>query len=605
MKRLIYLALAILALASCTKTEEDPTISVSGKTEYYLAAAGESISVTVTSNREDWTWSVGDASWLSASKDGGGLKLTAAPNEAYDPRNTTVTVSAGVATASFKVIQAASIFVPELSVDVDNPSTVPCTAGSFEVKVATNLEGWEYSCEEQAWITVVPANGGLKFEFKENTAENERKYEVMLYAPTKDDPLMQVKFVLIQAENDIQYEKTDLSAGGTSNCYLITHKGPYEFSATVRGNGKTVEGLKAPEALSPAGATLVWQTTFGVINSVSLSDGKIQFEAGKKSGSAVLAATDANGKIIWSWHIWRPEIAVEELASESGAKVMNMNLGALHNDPKDSESFGMLYQWGRKDPFPGAPVTGNGSLATDNKPVYDIDGKEVTIKGTSMYNSSDNTLAFSIANPAVCISNNAQYKTTRDWLRPAESNGALWGNPNGSERNESTYVNKGSKTYYDPCPVGWRVPHMQVFNHLTPGGGMVWASGDSEGVLTWSNLGGEAHVAIRDINSDGNINILDFENGWWLYMKETSPKTWSYFPATTRYDGQYAMLMGSMVGLWANYWYNTPTEADSTTGTAEAMSFGIKDYYGGWSVTLSAISSGSRADAYAVRCIKE
>ena len=35
------------------------------------------------------------------------------------------------------------------------------------------------------------------------------------------------------------------------------------------------------------------------------------------------------------------------------------------------------------------------------------------------------------------------------------------------------------------------------------------------------------------------------------------------------------------------------------------MSFGIKDYSGGWSVTLSAISSGSRADAYAVRCIKE
>ena len=547
MKRLIYLAVAILALASCAKTEEEPKISISGKTEYYLAAAGESISVGVSSNREDWTWSAGGASWLSASKEGGALKITAAPNEEFEPRNATVTVSAGVATASFKLIQAASIFVPELEVDVDNPATVPCKAGSLEVGVTTNLEGWEFSCEEQDWITVAPADGGLKLEFEGNTAENERKFELVIYAPTQEDPLMQLKLVVIQAENDIEYAQTDLSAGGTSNCYVITHKGPYAFDATIRGNGKTVTGLKTPDALSPAGAKLVWQTSKGVVNSVSLSEGKICFEAGKKTGSAVLAATDASGKIIWSWHIWRPELPVEELASASGAKVMNMNLGALHNDPKDAESFGMLYQWGRKDPFPGAPVTCNGSLSVDNKKVYDIDGKEVIISGTSMYNTSDNTLAFSIANPDVCISNNNQYKTCRDWLRPSESNASLWGNPDGTEKVDGEYVNEGSKTYYDPCPVGWRVPHMQVFNHLTPGGGMVWATGESDGVMTWSNLGGEAHVAIRDINSDGNINILDFENGWWLYMKETSPKIWSYFPATTRYDGQYAMLMGSMV----------------------------------------------------------
>ena len=66
------------------------------------------------------------------------------------------------------------------------------------------------------------------------------------------------------------------------------------------------------------------------------------------------------------------------------------------------------------------------------------------------------------------------------------------------------------------------------------------------------------------------------------------------------------MLMGSMVGLWANYWTNTATPAsDGLNGLAIALSYGIMDYNHKYSITISPVSNGSRADAYSVRCIKE
>ena len=64
------------------------------------------------------------------------------------------------------------------------------------------------------------------------------------------------------------------------------------------------------------------------------------------------------------------------------------------------------------------------------------------------------------------------------------------------------------------------------------------------------------------------------------------------------------MLMGSMVGLWGNYWFNVPSDG----GLAQAMAFGIKDYNAAadsYSITVSPLATGSQADAYAVRCIKE
>ena len=535
------------------------------------------------------------------------------PNETYDSRSATLTFYAppegsNRASASVTINQNGRIFTPELSTDAPGTLEVPAEQSEIKVNVSTNLPSWEADVAE-SWLSAKSSGNVLTVSVEKNLSEDDRTAAVTVYAPNKALYEVMARFSVVQKGVEVVYEMTDLNSDGvTSNSYVITHKGPYVFDATVCGNGRGCEGLSDPRSLSPKGANLVWQTKKGVITAVELTaDGKIRFEAGKEYGNALIAATGVDGKIIWSWHIWHPSEEIAEIESVSGAKVMNFNLGALSSDHTGIDSYGLLYQWGRKDPLPGSPIMRGGTIYTKNVDVYDIDGGKVAITGTSMSNSVNNNLAYSIENPTACISNNAQYSACRDWLKPAESNTALWGNPGGSVRTDGEYSAKGTKTYFDPCPKGWRVPDVKTFIHLTSSGGYTWAVGESDGEMHFYDLSGEAEFQAWDFDGNGQLNLLDFTDGWWFYL-DPGKGAYSYFPATTRYDGQYAMLMGSMVGLWGNYWYNSPTlDADGNdTYLACAMSFGIKEYgKTDYTVTASPLSNGSRADAYAVRCVKE
>lgn len=361
----------------------------------------------------------------------------------------------------------------------------------------------------------------------------------------------------------------DLSAeAGTANSYIVTEEGLYSIPATVKGNGKGCEGLDAPEALKPAGAKLVWQSNAEMMGPVEFDaeNGTIEFEI-NMAGNALIAALDEEENIIWSWHIWFPEEEIGTIDSPSGAKLMNINLGAMTASTTDVSSYGLLYQWGRKDPLPGTPVKINGTTETVPVPVYDDEGKTVTIGYTSWTSTDSNNIAYSIANPTMCISNYKQYASTRDWLVPEESNSSLWGNPYGMTREDGVYVETGSKTFYDPCPAGWRVPDIQTYQHLTPSGGY-------------------------DEDIEGCAVSGDWNTGWTFTFADGQE---SYFPAAARYDGSYAMLYGSVSGLWGNYWTNTASSGSN--GLAEALAFQQK--------SISPLASGSRADAYSVRCIKE
>ncbi len=380
----------------------------------------------------------------------------------------------------------------------------------------------------------------------------------------------------------------DLSAGGAScsNCYLIGEAGKYSFDATVKGNGKASEGLEAPSTLSPQDAKLVWQTSEGMIENISCKDGSIYFEASGKNGNALLAALDGDGTIIWSWHIWFPEQAPSTLTTKSGYEIMDMNLGAMKAEfesEDDVKPYGMLYQWGRKDPFPAAP-TRYGDTQTTGATLYDAEGNAIAIGSSSMASLADNTIEFATANPTVCISNMAQYYTSRDWLEASQSNDALWGNPAGNDRDENNdYPNKGSKSYYDPCPQGYRVPPADVFRTFTTSGGYT------------ENL---ADTDIYDMNSDGTVDESDYNCGWIFNMESGH----SFFPAAARYDGSYAMLYGSVSGLWGNYWSNAPTTISGTEGLGfSCLSFSRAAY----GFTVSPTAGGAKADAYSVRCIKE
>ncbi len=379
----------------------------------------------------------------------------------------------------------------------------------------------------------------------------------------------------------------NLSKDGTSNCYVITKDGDYYFDATVKGNGAATEGLAAPEKMTPDSAALLWETAKGMISEVKFIDGKITFKASSSNGNAVIAAYSADKAIIWSWHVWFPEEEIKTDRTKTGYDLMNMNLGAMTSTfgaTPDVRPYGLLYQWGRKDPFTAAPTL-TGDTKTTGAPVYGPDGNEVKFE-YSLWSSVDaNTIEYSIANPTKCLSNYAQFTTSRDWLKASDSNDALWGNPSGYERDsENQYVNKGGKSYYDPCPVGYRVPPADVFKSFTTSGGYTTDPSSFD---------------VVDTNEDGVIDTQDYNYGWSFKMEKGS----QFFPAAARYDGSYAMLMGSKSGLWGSYWGNSPAKSysDAVTG----FGFCVLAFMNETSVSTSATASASRADAYSVRCIKE
>ena len=409
-------------------------------------------------------------------------------------------------------------------------------------------------------------------------------------------------------ENEPGVNTVNLSASGTANCYVIDAAGEYAFDASVRGNGASSQGLETPQPLSPSSAKLLWQDSKSMISSVSLSGTRVVFTAGSKPGNAVIAVENASGEIIWSWHIWHPEKPVSGLTTSKGYTLMNMNLGAISSEIGLS-AYGLLYQWGRKDPFPGSPIASGGTIQTKSAPVYDIDGNETQILASSMFESYSNNLAYAIAHPNTCLS--CSPTKTGDWLLSDESSPALWGNPEGGLNVDGKYINNGGKSIYDPCPAGWRVPPADLYSNFTGSGQYAWVELDSEGNPLKDDNGnmeisytfGQDSYPVCDINADGILSMEDYNNGWVFRLGDN---TSSYFPASTRYDATYALLMGSMVGLWGNYWTNAPSvQSNGTSDSAIAMGFAVKDMYGKTNISISPNASGPKANAFAVRCIKE
>lgn len=218
----------------------------------------------------------------------------------------------------------------------------------------------------------------------------------------------------------------DLSAEGTANCYIISQAGTYKFNATVKGN--------SDEIINPETVSVVWETLNtsdavsqgAVIASVVLEDGYVKFTtpADFTPGNALIAVKAA-GKILWSWHIWAVDADIELNAQlyKNGALMMDRNLGALNVTPGDVRSYGLFYQWGRKDPFVGC-----GNVADNTYAVTYPEGAIEFVDNSS----SSNNYNYAESHP------NHFIKDSR-W----NNDDKFWG---------------VHKTMYDPCPIGWRVP---------------------------------------------------------------------------------------------------------------------------------------------------
>ena len=228
-----------------------------------------------------------------------------------------------------------------------------------------------------------------------------------------------------------------LSSNGTANCYIVSQSGEYSFP-TVKGNSSESVGAVARAAvLWESFGTNVKPKVGDLIKSVSYKDGYITYQTADtfKEGNAVIAAKDASGKILWSWHIWLTDQPQGQVYYNNAGTMMDRNLGATSSTPGDVGALGLLYQWGRKDPFLGSSSISSNALAKST----------ITWPSAVKSNSSNGTIDYATANPTIFIRLNS---SNYDWYYTGSS----------STDNTRWTTSESNKSIYDPCPAGWRVP---------------------------------------------------------------------------------------------------------------------------------------------------
>lgn len=290
----------------------------------------------------------------------------------------------------------------------------------------------------------------------------------------------------------------DLSSTSPANCYIVTEAGFYKFK-TVKGNSNTSVGnVTTSSILWESYGTSVKPQPLDLISTVSYNDGYIAFKTSDvfREGNAVITAKDANGNILWSWHIWLTDQPQEQVYYNKAGTMMDRNLGATSATIGDVGALGLLYQWGRKDPFLGSSSIDNAVVAESTmewpKPTY--------------YNNNYvfQAINSSVSHPTTFLT---RYKDYYDWV------------PHTGDLVDKTRW-KEEKTIYDPCPTGWRVPE--------GGTDGVWSKAYSNtssyegdavncGTNFWSELGdGSIWYPYAGIRDDyGNLEMVGEHADCW------------------------------------------------------------------------------------------
>lgn len=241
----------------------------------------------------------------------------------------------------------------------------------------------------------------------------------------------------------------------------------YAFSAIHIGNGDAgiiptrnanvyFDKSGSPtSSIDPASARLVWESSKGLISNVELIHTYVRFKIDPKAnlttaerlkGNAVIAVYDKDENLLWSWHIWVTDTPHDQTIGD--ISFMDRNLGAtasmtsLTDASNALDTYGLYYQWGRKDPSMG-PQSYNYSIACLNTaPYYDYASDKQTSAMTKT--ESNPTVMTGVKYPMYLVL--PSVNKDNNWL--GETFTDLWGY-------DGTRTNK---SVYDPCPYGYRVP---------------------------------------------------------------------------------------------------------------------------------------------------
>ena len=280
-----------------------------------------------------------------------------------------------------------------------------------------------------------------------------------------------------------QGDNNNLSRMGCANCYMVHMAGDYTFRTryvdnTPVSNIAKVDWLWATKVEGKEGNAL--------ISNINYADGTVSFTASEHEGNALLAAFDSTGNIVWSWHIWmtdKPEvfdyqnnIIPQSNGQTDGYYCMDRNLGATDATALGGyETFGLYYQWGRKDPFVG-DATEERARDVQNGGWMNVTAPFGNSSSLTVCNSAYTQAAWSATATSAAIGS-IEYATANPMTfltGDPTSNKADWLNLNnlGAEKNNIIYDADKSlwcpfqKSNYDPCPVGYQVPRKAMWVSL-------------------------------------------------------------------------------------------------------------------------------------------
>ena len=278
---------------------------------------------------------------------------------------------------------------------------------------------------------------------------------------------------------------TDLSVEGAANCYLIQGAGNYKFKAVMGNTDYSVGNVKKTEVLWETFGTDVMPNIGDLIATTGYKNGYVYFSTPEifKNGNASIAVRNSKDVILWSWHIWCSEEGWNDhVYANNAGTMMDRNLGATSATPGDVGAFGLLYQWGRKDPFMGTCAKWETNF--------------VASTGNWNVASSSDKMDFAEENPMTFAT---------EW-------------EGGRVPGEGWHTSESEKGLYDPCPVGYRVPD--------GGDNGFWATanvnstGDSTNCgIYWTLADGETTawypaVGYRSCYESGSLYDVDSGHYW-------------------------------------------------------------------------------------------
>ena len=473
----------------------------------------------------------------------------------------------------------------------------PSTSCVFDGKVYQDDLGGTTANNYVFQLSATPGADGTAYHFRyeQSAYQNpDATFETLVSDPkyhTKRSAAYPVRCVFEESGPVV----TDLSAVQTANSYIIRRSGYYKFKANVRGNGVTSlqtvtdqstgettlvqfdAGLGQTIAASKMGKAdvLWWQgdltagseyLTFAngtesdtpanvearcpirMLDDGLVYDNEIMFYADVREGGNVgIALYNRSGVILWTWHIW---IVPEGVTGKQFGDyiLMDRNLGATYapssatdvTDGNALSTYGLYYQWGRKDPMFG-PGTYNEATNSTTRSTWfwknNGTWQKKTREGAGLDSESEKSISYAVEHPLHYLNS-----TKNCWWQNTYIPGSkiqvrnLWGYTGATSQGNSF-----AKTMWDPCPPGYRVMDHIVFATISN------HEADNEYNYTITGNGITQFGVLFNTSLSYLNNNLNADNVWFPYAGWTNEhQVWSdvgnkgvTFSASPKDGGQY------------------------------------------------------------------